>query len=126
MKTLFIALTIASIFSQVPHAYAVFDSFSKLKGWLKNAQSIIFCGILSIAIFGFVLIGRTDLALLGAIIEIIINIYYYSMEFWKDGYGGKKKIRSTMKFWRQKWISIFFAFLLPVLIFIFSQILKEL
>jgi len=130
MKTeyyLFLILTIASILSQIPHAYYTFNSFSKLKDPLKVIQSVVFCSILSVAIFSFVWIGKLKLALLGALIEIIINLYYYSMEFWSEGYGQKKlKFKSTLTFWRKNWIAIFFGLLLPLLIYVFAEQMKGL
>ncbi len=124
---LFIALTVATIISQLVHTWYVFDSFSRLTGWLKTFQSIMFCGILSVAIFAFVIIGKPGLALLGAIIEIIINMYYYAMDFFENGIRARVHIRdSVLKFWRVNWIAIFFGLMLPVLIFIFAKQMIEL
>ncbi len=110
---LFLGLTIASIISQLPHAWYTFNSFSKLEGWLKNTQAVMFCGILSVAIFGFVWIGKPKLAMIGAAIEIVINLYYYSIHYWQ---------RKGSKFdWRKNWIAVFFGILLPALIYIFSE-----
>jgi mannose/fructose/N-acetylgalactosamine-specific phosphotransferase system component IIC len=83
-----------------------------------------------VAIFGFVWIGEPELALFGAIIEVIINIYYYSQEIWqrKQDSRDKAQRRKDMKrFWRNNWIAIFMGLLFPALIYIFSHILlKEL
>jgi len=124
---LFLLLTIATIISQLTHTWFVFDSFSRLKGWLKTSQSIIFCSILSVAIFAFVIIGKPRLALLGAIVEIIINIYYYAMDFFENGIRARVH-RSTaiITFWRKNWIAIFFGLLLPMLIYIFAKQMIEL
>lgn len=130
-QILFLSLAIATIISQLIHTWFVFHSFSRLKGWLKITQSVIFCGILSVAIFAFVIARKEELALLGAIIEIIINIYYYAMDFFENGikagsrsekYKTAKKLRhlSIWKFWRQNWIALFFGILLPLLIYIFA------
>lgn len=134
---LFLALTIATIISQLTHTWFVFDSFSRLTGWLKKAQSIIFCSILSVAIFAFVIINKPYLALFGAIIEIIINIYYYAMDFFENGIkkGSRtvnaieaKKTRNLaiITFWRKNWIGIFFGLLLPILIYVFALEMFEL
>jgi len=88
---LFLGLVIASIISQVPHAYYTFNSFSRLEDRLKVIQSVAFCSILSVAIFAFVWIEKPMLALFGAGIEIVVNLYYYSIDFWKQGFGQKKK-----------------------------------
>ena len=124
---LFLALTIATIVSQTIHTWFVFQSFSRLPGYLKTFQSVIFCGIISVAILAFVLIGNAALALLGAFVEIVINMYYYAMTFFEKGIGagsrtndGKIRRRSIAKFWRINWIAIFFGLLLPMLIYIFA------
>ena len=118
-KILFITLTIVTVLSQVPHVYFTFKSFTKLESkWLIELQAILFCGILSTAIFAFVLIGRNDLALFGAVVEIIINVYYYSLHFWTR--------RGNRFDTRKNWIAIFFGVLLPVLILLFSHILVTL
>ena len=124
---LFLALTIATIVSQLVHTWFVFHSFSRLTGWLKTFQSIMFCGILSVAIFAFVIIGKPGLALLGAVIEIIINIYYYAMDFFENGIRARVHVRdSILKFWRVNWIAVFFGILLPLLIYIFAKQMIEL
>lgn len=128
---LFLALTVATIVSQLTHTWFVFDSFSRLNGWLKKVQSIIFCSILSVAIFAFVIIERPYLALFGAIIEVIINVYYYAMDFFENGIkkGSRtvneaeaKRARNLaiVTFWRKNWIGIFFGLLLPMLIYVFA------
>lgn len=125
MNYLFIGLTAAAIISQVPHAWFVFDSFSNINHkWLKNLQSMMFCSILSISILAFALDGQRWMALLGAAIEAIINIYYYTLNFWKEGITARTpetRKKSILKFWRMNWIKIFFAILLPSLIFIFAE-----
>jgi hypothetical protein len=124
---LFLALTVATIVSQLVHTWFVFHSFSRLTGWLKTFQSVMFCGILSVAIFAFVIIGKPGLALLGAIIEIIINMYYYAMDFFENGIRARVHVRdSILKFWRQNWIAVFFGLMLPMLIFIFAKQMIEL
>jgi len=124
---LFLALTVATIISQLVHTWFVFHSFSRLTGWLKTFQSVMFCSILSVAIFAFVIIGKPGLAFLGAIIEIIINIYYYAMDFFENGIRARVHIRdSVLKFWRVNWIAIFFGLMLPMLIYIFAMQMIEL
>lgn len=124
---LFLWLTIATIISQLTHTWFVFDSFSRLKGWLKITQSIIFCGILSVAVYAFVIIGKPYLAMLAAFVEIVINIYYYAMDFFTNGIRARsRRMDSIAKFWRINWVGIFFGLLLPVLIYIFADQMMEL
>lgn len=126
MKILFISLTILSILSQVAHAYYTFNKFSRLKPPFKALQSVAFCSIISVAIFAFVWIEKPLLALFGAGIEIIINIYYYSEEFWDNGYGQTKyRFKSTVRWWRINWAKILFGFIMPFLIYIFSKQLMQ-
>lgn len=125
--TLFLALAIATIISQLIHTWFVFNSFSRLNGWLKTFQSVIFCGILSVAIFAFVIVGKPALALLGALIEIVINIYYYAMDFFENGIRARiHRSQSIATFWRKNWIGIFFGLLLPILIYVFAKEMIEL
>lgn len=127
MKTLFIILTIAAIVSQTVHTYFVFNSFSRLKGWLKLFQSVIFCGIISVAIFAFVIIKNPGLALLGAVVEIVVNIYYYGMDYFENGLRARVHTReSVLKFWRQNWAAFFFGILIPMLIYVFALQLQKL
>lgn len=122
MYTLFLILTIATIISQTIHTWFVFDSFSRLNGGLKMLQSIIFCGIISVAIFAFVLIGKPKLAFMGALIEIVINMYYYALDFWENGIRARvKRAESIATFWRRNWIAIFFGLLIPMLIYVFAK-----
>jgi len=118
MYGLFLTLTIASILAQTIHSYFVFNSFSQLKGWLQVVQSSVFCGIISVAIFAFVYIGKPGLALFGAGIEVVINLYYYSLSYWKRDNGSFS--------WRKQWIAIFFGILIPAMIFIFAEQMIEL
>lgn len=124
---LFLALTILTILSQLTHTWFVFNSFSRLSGRLKIAQSVIFCSILSIAIYAFVVAGKPGLACLGAVIEAIINVYYYGIDFFENGIRAKvRRAQSIATFWRKNWIAIFFGLLIPVLIYIFSEQLNSL
>ena len=113
MYYLFLSLAVASILAQTIHSYYVFNSFSQLEGWLKDFQSITFCAIISVAIFGFVYIGKPNLALFGAAIEAIINLYYYSLSYWT-------RVNGSFSF-RKQWIALFFGLLLPAMIYIFAD-----
>ncbi len=122
MYTLFLSLTILTIISQTIHTYFVFNSFSRLGGWLKVTQAVLFCGIISVAILGFVLVLKPKMALLGALIEIVINIYYYAMDFFENGIRARvHRSTSIATFWRKNWISIFFGLLIPLLIYVFAE-----
>jgi hypothetical protein len=130
--TLFLWLTIATIVSQTIHTWFVFQSFSRLPKYLKTFQAVIFCSILSVAIFAFATIGEARLAMLGAFIEIVVNVYYYGMDYFEKGIEISFKRMSTpdpklrwndsiLRFWRHNWIAFFFGLLLPMLIYIFSM-----
>jgi hypothetical protein len=109
------------------HTYFVFDSFSLLKGRLKLFQAVVFCGIISVAIFAFVIVGKPALALLGAFVEVVINMYYYAKDFFENGIRARiNRAESILRFWRKNWIAIFFGIIIPVLIYVFSLQLIEL
>lgn len=122
MYTLFLTLTVLTIISQTIHTYFVFNSFSRLQGWLRVTQAVLFCGIISVAILAFVLVLKPKMAMLGAAIEVIINVYYYAMDFFENGIRARtKRSQSIWKFWRQNWVAIFFGILIPVLIYVFAE-----
>jgi len=127
LQFLFISLTIGAIIAQVPHVYYNFIKASKLKNInARRTQAGAFCVIMSVAIFAFVWHGKSELALLGAMIESIFNIYYYTEDFWEKGFGRiQHKKAAIVRFWRQRWLYFFISLLIPALIFIFSEILKE-
>lgn len=126
-QILLISLVIAAIIVQVPHAYWTFIKASKLKNInARRLQAGAFCAIVSVAIFTFVWIGETELALFGALIEVVINLFYYTSEFWDVGFGQKRKRwKYILSYWRQRWIYFFIALLLPAFIFVFSEFLKD-
>lgn len=114
MKVLFTILAIMSILSQVPHAYWAIDKFNTIPiKWMRQAQNIIFCGIISVGILAFVLAGKHWFALCGAAVEVTINIYYYQTQFTNVD---KRKAESKEK----KWLAWFLAFLIPISIYCFS------
>lgn len=118
MIVLFTVLTISAIVAQLPHAWYTFDSFSRLEGVLKPIQSITFCLIISVAIFAFVMLGKPMLALFGVGIEIVINLYYYTLNYWQR--------KNAKVDFRKQWISFLFGILIPIMIFIFSEQLNNL
>jgi hypothetical protein len=126
MYNLFIFLTVLAIISQTIHSWFVFFSFSKLTGFLKHFQAVIFCSLISVAILAFVIIGNSKLALLGAFIEIVINCYYYALDYFENGVRAKIHRRESIQnFWRKNWVGFFFGLLIPMLIYVFAlQLLK--
>lgn len=126
MKTTLITLTILLIISQTIHTWLIFYSFSRLEGWLKTTQAVLFCAVISVSILVFVLIGRQELALIGAIIEVIINIYYYGMDFFENGIRARvRRVTAVATFWRKNWIGFFFGIVLPMAIYVFAEIIGQ-
>ena len=134
IQTLIIFLIVAAIAAQIPHVYKVFIDASRLNGNARQVQAASFCIIVSTAIFVFVWIDRPLLALAGAGIESIFNLYYYTDDFWRDGmweYKTKKtnsqenKRKSIKRFWRQRWIYFFVSIIIPGFIYLLSEMLHE-
>ena len=135
MIYLLFIITILVIITQTINTYYVFNAFSRIENAkLKLFQSIVFCSILSLAVFAFVITGYTRLAIIGALIEIIINFYYYPASFWQEGFKaipGKKneiapkRFLSILKFWRQNWIAFVFSIFIPALIYILAELIKN-
>ena len=128
MLYFFLSLTVLVIISQTVHTYSVFDSISKIENKkLKRFQAVVFCSILSLSILAFVMNGNEKLAFAGAVVEVVINMYYYAEEFWKNGFKSysvdvrEKRSADITRFWRKNWIKIFFGVILPVLIYIFAE-----
>jgi hypothetical protein len=127
MKTAIITVLALIILTQTLHTYYIFNIFSQLKGTLKIIQGLAFCAIFSVCIFIFVLEGMIWLAFAGAVLESAINIYYYFIEWWQDGYKQiTKKGRARVRFWRQNWIKMIFALSIPAAIYILSHVLNNL
>lgn len=123
-------ITFMIIATQTVTTWYVFHEFSTIpnKG-LKNFQSIIFCSILSLFILTTVFIERHELAAAGAILETLINFYYYARDFWQNGFGQKgaeSRKRSIIRFWRRYWLKMIFGAVIPVLIFGCSYLMAEL
>jgi len=117
MNELWIALTTLSILSQIPHAYWSINQFSQIEqNWLKVSQNIAFCSIISIGILGFVLEGYHWYAFGGAVVDIIINVYYYDNQFQQ---------RKTWDRLKKNWLAYFLTALIPMSIFIFSSMIKS-
>lgn len=136
MKTLLFALAVAAILSQSVHTWFVFESFSNIKEkWLRVSQSVLFCGIISIAILSFVYLGKEKLALAGAILEFIFNVYYYAKDFFEKGFKNftgtpeeirAKKRNSVLSFWRRYWISVIISgAVIPAAIYVLSKLFAE-
>ena len=114
MKTLWITLTVLSIISQIPHAYWSIEQFSIIKNKsIRVLQNAAFCVIISVAIFGFVIEGLHWAAFAGAVVEIVINIYYF-----QQGMSGMSE--QTRK---KKWLRHVLAVLIPMSVYFFSMMI---
>jgi hypothetical protein len=117
------------IATQTITTWYVFHEFSTIPNKaLKNVQSIIFCSIISLFILTTVFIGKHELALAGAILETLINFYYYARQFWQDGFGQKgpeSRRRSIVRFWRRYWLKIIFGAVIPALIYGCSWLMMD-
>lgn len=114
MNYLWITLTTLAIISQVPHAYWAIEDFSIIKNqFIRKAQNAAFCVIISLMILGFVLEGLHLAALGGAIVDIVINIYYFQR--------GMSAMTAETK--RKKWLRHFLAILMPLTVYFCSLML---
>jgi hypothetical protein len=129
----FFGIVLLIVSTQTVTTWFVFHSFSQLnKGALRNFQSIAFCGIISLVIIGSAFIGKTQIAVGGAVLEVLINWFYYAKEFFEDGYKSfsgdkverrKKRRNSTLKFWRKYWLKMLFGIIIPAGIYICSELM---
>ena len=121
------AITFMIIATQTINTWYIFEHFSKIENlYLKRFQSIMFCSIISLFILTTVFIGEGELALGGAILEAILNFYYYAQEFWEGGYKNfsgkpavvkKKRRQSILKFWRKYWLKMLLSAVIPAFIY---------
>ena len=115
-KNLFLGLTATVIAVQSFHTYWVIDRYNMLASkFARTLQSSIFCGILGIGIFAFVLIGQHWYALGGAILETLVNWYYYDRYVIPKMIGHK---RTESK--RDHWVAYMLAIVFPFSIYIFA------
>lgn len=115
MNILWITLTALAIISQVPHAYWAIEDFSIIKNrTIRILQNASFCLIISFMIMGFVLEGLHLAALGGAIVDIVINIYYFQR--------GMSAMSDDNR--RKKWLRYVLAILMPLTVFFCSMMIK--
>lgn len=110
MKTYFLILVIAIIAVQSFHAYWVIDRYNRFKGKQAIIQNVIFCSIIGFGILGYALLEMTVYALVGSIIETLINVYYMD--------SGLKAHKQRFK---KHWIAYLMAVVFPATIYFFSE-----
>lgn len=129
----FFGIVILIVSTQTVTTWYVFDSFSTIKNkGIKLFQSLAFCSIISLIIIGSVFIGKTKIAIAGALLETAINIFYYAQDFFDKGFTNfneKKKTRrnkTIVRFWRKYWLKFIFGIIIPAGIYICSELMLEL
>lgn len=115
MNSFWIFLTGLCIASQLPHAYWAIEDFSIIKNQkVRILQNISFCLILSFMVLGFVLEGLHLYAFGGALVEIVINFYYFQQGMYRMDSKTKKR----------KWLRHVLAIIIPMGVFICSLMIK--
>jgi hypothetical protein len=119
IKATLATVTFMIIATQTVHSYYIIDSFSRIKiRWLRIFQNVMFCGIISLFILVMVFMGEHEMALAGAILESLLNIYYFFEDWWQKGYGAKADRKlARIRFWRKNWFKIIMALAIPALIY---------
>lgn len=116
------------ISTQVPHTYKVFEALSRLEGTKKNMQAWSFSILTSGLIALFIYINNLWLAGVGVGLEIIINLYYFTNEYWESTYWGTRSKEGRVKpifVWQYNFMKIIFSIFIPALIFILSWLLHS-
>jgi hypothetical protein len=113
----------------------VFEGFSRIENLVvKRFQSLSFCAIISLLIIGSVFIGEKKLAFAGAVLEGLINFYYYARDFWENGFKNfsgkakekkKKRKESVIRFWRKYWLKFVFGAIIPAGIYICAELMMK-
>lgn len=132
----YFAISFLIISTQTVTTWYVFEGFSRIENTVvKRFQSLSFCAILSLLIIGSVFIGEKEIALAGAVLEVLINFYYYAKDFFAGGFksftGNKKQVKekkkqSILKFWRKYWLKFIFGMVIPAGIYVCSDLMLKL
>ena len=128
LKTILAIVTFMIIATQTINSWFFFDNFSRIENKkLRNFQSIMFCGIFSLFILVMVFMQEHKMALLGAVVEALLNVYYYFEFWWQNGYGSKQnRGLARIRFWRRYWFKVLLAFIIPAAIFGCSYFMTKL
>ena len=123
---------IGYIIGQFPHTKKVFESISKLDDKYRPIQGFIMAALTDTMIAVFIYIDKLLYASIGVVILIIINVYYYTEDYWLDPYwaetdqrkkskaDGKRSKNEPQFIWRYNFMKILFSVLIPVSILIMS------
>lgn len=69
------------------------------------------------------------MAFAGAVLEALLNIYYFFEDFWKSGFkNGRKTIarrQSIVRFWRQYWFKLILTIAIPGFIYLCSYYMTK-
>jgi hypothetical protein len=132
----FFGIATLIVITQTITTWYVFEGFSGMENAvIKRFQSVSFCTIISLIIIGSVFIGVKWLAFTGAVIEVLINFFYYAKDFWQNGFKAftgdkaeisRKRKNSVLKFWRQYWLKFIFGIIIPVAIYICAELMLTL
>ena len=115
------------IVTQIPHTNKVFFSISRLDTEKSKAFQAWTLSILtSIMIAVFIYIDNILMAGIGVAIEIVINVYYYTQEYWLDKWWINRPSTGKPKFiWHHRFMELLFSVLIPVMIFIISLLIHN-
>lgn len=124
----FFGIVLLIVSTQTVTTWFIFDQFSQIENKsLKMFQSIAFCGIISLIIIGAVFIGKKEIAIGGAVLETLINFYYYAKDFFVNGFAkNQHRKKAITRFWRKNWLRFIFGIIIPAGIYICSEIMLEL
>ena len=137
MKYFILGFAILSVLSQLPHAYWTINYTSNIRGVIKGrygtisvsvVQNIVFCMIIATSILILVFMKLHAWALIGAIVETLINIYYVHCSY-EELYQlppDRRMTREMNEILREKKRklvgSYFIAILIPTCIYVFSYL----
>lgn len=128
MKYFILMFAILSVLSQLPHAYWTINYTSNIEGNFKTRggviyvsfiQNIVFCMIIATSILILVFMELHRWALIGAIIETLINVYYVHCSY-SEKYSRKNSNTDSKK--RQLVGAYFLGCLIPACIYVFSYL----
>lgn len=120
-----ISFAVILILLLTPHSFQVFKSFSLVKdNRVKNFQAAGFSIVVSASILFFVVTGRVWLSLFGAFVELALNFYYFTQDYWQSTFWRRgDEVKPPKWVWQHRIPALFIAIIMVIFIYIYSHIL---
>ncbi len=114
MKEQYLIATILFILVQMYHTWYSFDDMSTIENkFLRNIQNTVISGLIGYAIVLLTVDERHKVAILFIVLEVTINLYYYSKNLRERSWRHRLKNHFTRHV---------FAVILPICVWLFAYL----